>query len=86
MLNMERFDIFKQGQQLLLTFALGILWLVAFFGTPCTSLSFARSPALRDWTYPEGRPGLTASQMEKVRIGNALVAWIAKAINIFICV
>ena len=79
----EEFDILKHGQQLLLTFVLGIIWL-SFFGTPCTSLSFARSPALRDWMYPEGRPGLTASQMEKVRTGNALVAWTAKAINILI--
>ena len=81
----EQFDVLKYGDQILATIVLGILWFV-MFGTPCTSLSFARWPTLRDWLHPKGKRGLTQSQQEQVANGNKLVEWTAVAINSLVAV
>ena len=42
-------------------------------GPVCSSISIAIVPARRTREFPEGKPGLTAEQADKVRLGNFML-------------
>ena len=64
-------DVIKNGHvlsQLVIAGWVASSWL----GTPCQSLTWARSPQLRDWRFLKGKPGLNDKEKELVLMGNRL--------------
>jgi hypothetical protein len=50
----------------------GLVWAV-HLGTPCTTFSVARRPAVRSMIFPMGLPGLSEIDAGKVSVGNDLL-------------
>ena len=73
----DEFDLLKNGEvlnELVRTERVGS----SHIGTPCQSVTTARSPQLRDADHIEGLPGLLPHQLELVRLGTALIRWSAQ--------
>jgi hypothetical protein len=70
----DEFDLLKNGEvlnELVRTERVGS----SHIGTPCQSVTIARSPQLSDADHIEGLPGLLPHQLELVRLGTALIRW-----------
>ena len=70
----ERFDVLTNGLILLQLISCQVI-VASHFAIPCQSLTWARSPQLRNAQYPLGMPGLGEKQQQLVKLGNALVAF-----------
>ena len=69
-----RLDVVKNGSVLFALVVAG--WLAStWLGTPCQSNTWARSPELRDWAHPEGKPNLSTREQNLVLMGNMLAYW-----------
>ena len=70
----EAFNVLTQGCTIMMLIDQGRI-AAAHFGTPCTSMTWARLPQLRSSMYPLGLPNLGKTQHEQVCIGNQLVSF-----------
>ena len=44
----------------------------------CGSFSIAVTPAVRDNTFPQGKPGISENMFQKVQVGNSFSGWLVR--------
>ena len=81
--NGPEYDLLRPAvQSLILGWIRGGCVLGAWLGTPCTTFSRARHPALRTNTALWGKKGLSSSDSAKVRVGNACLRFSLSVIRL----
>ena len=84
----DKYDVVRYGHLIFSFISLGSI-AMAHFGTPCTSMTWARQPQLRAPFHLFGLPHLSWEQRRLVDDGNSLVAftvkccWLLKSVQEF---
>ena len=79
----EEFDVLANEHVLTYLISAGFISCM-HFGSPCQSMTLARLPQLRSWSFMLGRPGLSESQQSLVDLGNRLMSVTARLICLLV--